>query len=174
MSDAALIPLIVTGVLVAFPLLWLGIVGLIGKMGWGPLARAYPAEEWPASGYRVSMQSARIGMSNYSNALNAVATPEGLYLRPMVLFRFGHPPVFIPWEAVGHPEPAFLMGVRVPLADGPSLVLYGRLARAVEAAVRAREEASGEAETESGGLPWEAAADEREVRPTRTGGRRRA
>ncbi|MEL6615716.1 MAG: hypothetical protein AAFQ43_08265 [Bacteroidota bacterium] len=136
MSDTVLVPLIVVGFAVVFPLFWLGIVGLIGRLGWGPLAEAFPAEDWPEEGYRVRFQSARIGASSYGNALHAVATDDGLYLRPMLLFRFGHAPVFIPWRAfVSVQTVAF--GRRFVLRGAPDLVLYGRLAKAVEAAADA-------------------------------------
>lgn len=137
MSDALLIPLIVVGFFVVFPLFWLGIVGLIGRFGWGPLAAAYPADDWPEEGYKVSAQSARIGAASYSNTMQAMARPEGLYLRPIWLFRFGHDPVFIPWGDVVERQTAFIGGTRLVLANGPTIVVYGTLATAVSAAIDA-------------------------------------
>ncbi|OZC01967.1 hypothetical protein [Rubricoccus marinus] len=178
MSGAALAILLPLAFFVAFPLFWMVVIGLIGKTGWRPLAEAYPAERWPARGYKVSWQSGRVGAVNYSNALNAVATPEGLFLRPSFLFRVGHPPVCIPWAAFVDTAPAMIFGTRFILETGPSLVLYGKLARAVTAALEARDRASGEydaaLEHESGGLPWEAAAETREPGRSRRGDRRRA
>lgn len=194
MALSFLIPLIF---FVVFPLFWMGIVGLIGKAAWGPLARVYPAEEWPARGFKLSMQSGRIGMSSYSGAINAVATPEGLYLRPTLFFRVGHPPVFIPWDAFVDRQPAMLWGTRYILADGPNLTFQGKLAKAISAAIDAHHEASGaeqpedewgggewtvhddgpimdaSGETESGDSPWEAAAEESEPGRSRREGRRR-
>lgn len=140
MSEGLLIALVGGGFLLVFPLFWMGIVSFIGVFGWRPLATAYPAEDWPEDGYTVRFQSARIGASSYSGALTAVATDDGLYLRPMVLFRPGHPAVFVPWEAI-QPTGARMMGTRFDLRDGPSLVLYGRLASAVSAAAEAADPA---------------------------------
>lgn len=181
MSGAALPLLLPLAFFVAFPLFWMAVVGLIGKMAWGPLARAYPAADWPARGYKVSWQSARIGLSSYSSAINAVATPEGLFLRPTLFFRVGHPPVFIPWAAFVDTAPGMMWGTRFVLTDAPDLLLYGKLARAVTAALETYHDSSGAGlpagafgTNESGGLPWEAAAETREPGRSRRGDRRRA
>ncbi len=120
-----LLAAIIGGFLVAGPLLWLGVTGLIGALGWRPLHRRFPAGPWPGygEGTRLGMQSARVGLMSYRSTLNAVLTDEGLYLRPIKLFAFNHPPVFIPWEAVERVEPT-LMGTRLVLAGGGSVVGY--------------------------------------------------
>ena len=38
--------------------------------------------------------------SNYSSVLNVVVSFEGIALRVFPLFRPGHPPLIIPWDAV--------------------------------------------------------------------------
>ncbi len=82
---------------VVFPLFWCGVVFLTAYLGgWLRLAKQYRYEgPWPER--RWSLQSARIGWGNYNGILTVGANWEGLYLKPMLLFRCGHPPLFIPW-----------------------------------------------------------------------------
>ena len=40
------------------------------------------------------------GGGGYNNILTVGADPDGMYVSVFVLFRFGHPPLFIPWEDV--------------------------------------------------------------------------
>lgn len=126
---------VVTLVLAAaagFIAFWAGVVSLIGFMGWRPLAARYPAARWPeGEGVRLGWQSARVGLSNYSGALNAILTAEGLYLRPVRIFAYNHPPIFIPWQAVAGYSAGFLGGVTLTLEGGGGLRLGGRLAEEV-------------------------------------------
>lgn len=47
------------------------------------------------------MRSGRIGwLTNYNNVLTIGVSPQGLYLATMLLFRFMHPPLLIPWSAI--------------------------------------------------------------------------
>lgn len=41
-----------------------------------------------------------MGPVSYRGVLTIHATPIGLFLSVMVLFRLGHPPLLIPWSAV--------------------------------------------------------------------------
>lgn len=80
-----------------FPIFWIGVLFLLGYIGgWASLAQTYhftglfQDERW-------SFQSARIGLVNYNRILTVGANQEGLYLKSLSLFQFGHPPLFIPW-----------------------------------------------------------------------------
>jgi hypothetical protein len=46
------------------------------------------------------MQGGRVGQVAYGGSLNIYSSPEGLYLSVLFPFRLGHPPLFIPWDAV--------------------------------------------------------------------------
>ncbi|HIG74488.1 MAG TPA: hypothetical protein EYQ24_07910 [Bacteroidetes bacterium] len=140
MSEGLLIATALLGVLILFPAFWSLVVWLVGAP-WRGLARDYPAESWPEDGYRLSMQSASVGLANYGNSLTVLATEEGLYLRPMWAFRVGHPPIHIPWEEVKRVESAFLFGKRVRLTNGQTLTVHGRLAKSILAAVEAHDAA---------------------------------
>ncbi len=178
--SAAALPLLIP---LATVFTWTLAVWLIAKMGWAPLAEAYPAKTWPARGLKVRWRSGGIGAVSYSSALNAAVTPEGLHLRPTLLFRAGHPPVFVPWAAFVDTAPAMFWSTRFVLKSAPDLTFGGRLARAITAALQLYHEAAAadldleehaSGEHKSGDLPWEAAAEARETRPSRREGRRRA
>ncbi len=57
---------------------------------------------------------------------------EGLYLAPLGVFRFLHPPLLIPWSAIAECEDGSFLWWRwtdVHLRDGgPRVRLYGQLA----------------------------------------------
>ena len=67
--------------------------------GWRRLAESFPAKGQP-SGKHFFMQSGKVGLVNYGSCLTIYSAPEGLYLSVWLPFRLGHPPLFIPWDAV--------------------------------------------------------------------------
>lgn len=85
--------------LVVFPVIWCGVVWLVGRFGWHTLAAAY-ATDAPATGETFRFQSGRVGASSYSGVLTVSIEPDGLRLDVMALYRPGHPPVLIPWDEV--------------------------------------------------------------------------
>jgi hypothetical protein len=126
---------IVLSALAGFLVFWAGVVSLIGFMGWRPLAARYPAVEWPeGEGVRLGWQSARVGLSNYNGVLHAVVTADGLYLRPVRVFAYNHPPVFVPWAAVAALRDGLLGSVVLDLEGGGGMRLGGRLAKEVRRA----------------------------------------
>ncbi|MEM6326885.1 MAG: hypothetical protein AAF791_07180 [Bacteroidota bacterium] len=163
MSDALLVVAIVLGFAVVFPAFWSSVVWLIGT-NWRRLARDYPADRWPEDGHTVSWQSASLGLANYSGVLTFVAAEDGLYIRPMWMYRAGHPPVRIPWTEVETVERGALFGTRLRLANGRTLTVRKRLGEAIRAAIEAHESTGPaprlgtEAEIENGGSPEETAA----------------
>ena len=86
---------------VVFPLFWMSIVWLIGKIGgWSTLAAQYPAD-LPPRGETFGWRTARLSFfGSYSNSLNITVSGEGIHLAPLIFFKFGHPPIFVPWSAV--------------------------------------------------------------------------
>ena len=80
----------------AYPLLFL----VSRASGWASLTRRFradgpfPAQTWP-------MQSGRFrGWCGYNNCLTIGASPQGLYLATLLLVRFFHPPLLIPWKEI--------------------------------------------------------------------------
>ena len=96
-----------------FVAFWLGISWFISLNGWSQLSKHFRASEAvsqaPATSF--SMQSGtlrKVGSvgfgGNYRGALTIRCGPAGLGLSVMPLFRFGHPPLLVPWSALGSIE----------------------------------------------------------------------
>ncbi len=91
---------IVLGFLIVFPLFWMAICYLIAVLGgWQRLASDYRTEQTSPTPL-VKGLSGYLGLSNYNGSINLGVSSEGMYLSVVFLFRAGHPPLFIPWEAV--------------------------------------------------------------------------
>lgn len=84
-----------------FATLWL----LVGKTisyvgGWFALAKVYRIQA-PFSGAKWRMQSGQMRWrTHYNNVLTLGANQKGLYLSTMLLFRFMHPPLLVPWSEI--------------------------------------------------------------------------
>ena len=51
-------------------------------------------------GQRVGIISASINNANYKNSIVLKYNKDGLYLRPIILFRLFHKPILIPWKEI--------------------------------------------------------------------------
>src|SRR6476469_6745769 len=90
--------------LVLFPFIFVGMwcaVSLILSTtgGWRRLAASFPARSQP-SGRRFFLQGGKVGQVTYSGCLTIYSSQEGLHLSVWLPFRLGHPPLFIPWDAI--------------------------------------------------------------------------
>jgi hypothetical protein len=101
----------------AFPVffggLWLILFLLIARWGgWDTLAAAYPSSGTPM-GERFRMRSAQLRWGcSYNNCITFVSSQSGLHLSMPLPFRFGHPPIFIPWsELRAHEERTWFIPV---------------------------------------------------------------
>ncbi len=75
----------------------------------------------------------------YGNCLTVGANSDGLYLGILFLFRFMHPPLFIPWREVSiRTKRIWILGERVTLTLGREvaipLTIRGRLIGELKAA----------------------------------------
>jgi hypothetical protein len=87
-------------ILVGFVLIWSGVVWLLAWLsGWQRLARHYRCADAP-QGQPMRPFLAMLGPVSYRGVLTIQTAPEGLYLSIIVLFRMGHPPLLIPWQAI--------------------------------------------------------------------------
>jgi hypothetical protein len=84
-----------------FCVFWCMISALTARMGgWNALAKRYGVSIIPA-GTVYRWQSMKIGaMASYNGAMNVSVSPRGLCLFPVLVFRFGHKPLLIPWSDV--------------------------------------------------------------------------
>ncbi|HEX8428568.1 hypothetical protein [Hymenobacter sp.] len=117
-------------VFVAF---WLGICWLISLSGWRQLSRHFQASEagsqapatsfWMQSGTLRKVGAIGFG-ANYRGALTIRCGSAGLELAVLFLFRFGHPPLLVPWSALGQIEEKLFFGlirsyiIPIDLPDG--------------------------------------------------------
>jgi len=123
-----------------FVLLWLGIAALISYIGgWRALSKSFRAGE-PFVGTKRYFQSGQMRwLVGYGNCLTVGANSDGLYLGILFLFRFVHPPLFIPWSEVSvRTKQNWLLGERVTFALGREaaipLTIRGRLIGKLKAA----------------------------------------
>ena len=99
-SDSYLIPLIIGGFCLVFPLFWIAIVYLISVMsGWQALASKYATQAEPPSQLK-TMAGGMVGLSRYNGTLNVGLSDQGVYLSVIFLFKPGHKPLLIPWSEI--------------------------------------------------------------------------
>jgi len=82
-------------------LVWVGALHLLARVGgWASLARVYRLED-SFAGDRWRFQSGQMRWAtNYGSILTVGANRRGLYLAVFLPFRFGHPPLFIPFADI--------------------------------------------------------------------------
>lgn len=91
----------VGGIFLWIALLWTVIIhGISFASGWRVLAQRFRLQQ-PYSGPRWPLQSAVMRrFASYNGALTVGADGMGMFLQPMLLFRSGHPALFIPWAEI--------------------------------------------------------------------------
>ncbi len=84
-----------------FIVLWILIIFLIARLtGWARMAGQYPdVGGFSGRKWRFQTITTRKGMG-YKGSANVGADGRGLYLSLFFLFRFGHPPLFVPWRDI--------------------------------------------------------------------------
>ena len=93
-------------VAVSFIAFWLLCFWLVAQLGgWASLAQTF-ATQRPTDGETFNWVTGKINFfSSYNNCLTVSVMAEGIRIRPMLLFRFAHAPLFIPWDAVALMRP---------------------------------------------------------------------
>jgi hypothetical protein len=92
-----------------FGTLWLFVRFVISyASGWHSLHSSFPASDESLSNRSLTSGTFRY-VVGYNNVLWVSSNRQGLHLAMLFLFRFGHPPVFIPWSEIEvRPERRFL------------------------------------------------------------------
>lgn len=95
----ARISLIVLGAAFLSVAIWLLVLALVAWTGgWRSLARRYRGLREP-KGLTLSWRNLSLGRwTNYRGCIRLILAPQGVYLVPVFLFRFGHAPLLLPWE----------------------------------------------------------------------------
>ena len=90
--------------LLFIPVLWLLVGwGLSKASGWNRLAKMYRAKT-RCEGEVYHFQSCRMGPVSYSGCWSIFLTSDGFFISMLLPFRFGHPPLFIPWKDIHDAE----------------------------------------------------------------------
>lgn len=80
----------------------LGSLAMARLAGWAGLGREFAAAQAPDEGERLRFVTGSIGSAHwpvrYRHCLNVVISPAGLYIAPMLAFRFGSQALLIPWH----------------------------------------------------------------------------
>ena len=100
-------------VFASFILFWILISYLIALVsGWRKLAEYYKRPEGMLlTGAKGMLTSLYLNKSSYSKSVFIRVDDIGMHLSVIILFRFGHPPLFIPWSDIKIEEkPAFFSG----------------------------------------------------------------
>lgn len=111
--------------------LWCTVSLVLSAGGWRQLSKSFPARDQP-SGKRFFGESAKVGLVAYNRCLTIYTSPEGIYLSVFLPFRLGHPPLFIPWDAMHNAsEHRFLWLKTIAFDVGTPRITTMRLARKI-------------------------------------------
>lgn len=81
-----------------FPFFWVGVSFMLARFaGWSRLADRFTAKA-PPTGKKFWIESGKFGWVSYNSCLTIHVGPEGLHVAVWPPFRFGHPPLLIPWR----------------------------------------------------------------------------
>jgi len=123
----------------AFAAMWLGLTGLLARLGgWTTLAGRFQSNE-PVDGERFRFASGSLGSRwcpvSYGGCLFVTVAPTGVRLSLFLPFRFLSPPFFVPWtavESVTQKKGLFMRSTTLTLqGTWPRLTLRGAPAQAV-------------------------------------------
>jgi hypothetical protein len=110
--------LFVVLLLLAISIFWSFVVYMISlASGWRTLARRFRSQQ-PFNGPVWRWDGGTMRFARYNNCLTLGADPIGVYLSTMLLFRPGHPALFIPWTEVTVGSQTTLFGEYVQLKLG--------------------------------------------------------
>ena len=114
---------------IGFVCLWIIVSALISYLGgWWALSQYYLSKPHSVRKKWLFQSAAMRFMTSYGNCLNVGVTDRGLLLSVLFLFRFGHPPLLIPWEDIKLEKYSSWMmkGVRLNFSKVPNVPLYLR------------------------------------------------
>lgn len=129
--------------LIVFICLWLFIsVSISYISGWWSLSQYYRTKTYNFKKIWRFQTIAMRMMARYGGCINIGVTDKGLFLSVLFLFRFAHPPLFIPWEDISAEKYNFLFikSVKLSFSKVPNVPLYLRdkLARNINAEIDGR------------------------------------
>lgn len=120
--------------IIGFTSIWIIVSALISYLGgWWLLSQYYQSRPSNIRKKWFFQTAAMRFMTGYGNCLNIGVTDQGLSLSVLFIFRFGHPPLLIPWEDIRVEKfnSWMMKGVKLTFNKVPNvpLILRKRLAR---------------------------------------------
>jgi hypothetical protein len=86
---------------IVFPLIWCFVCFLISRIGsWHKLSKVFAAGTRQPAGQAHRGVVGQLGLASYKFTLIVTFAEDGFFLQVAPFFRPGHPPLFIPWNAV--------------------------------------------------------------------------
>lgn len=86
-----------------FPFFFVGmfilVLFVLSRRGWIDLASHFGYAD-NFSGNRIGVTSASINGVNYNNCLLVKVNEQGIYIKPVFVFRLFHQPILIPWREI--------------------------------------------------------------------------
>ena len=114
---------------VGFVCIWIIISALISYLGgWWSLSQYYHSRPSNIRKKWLFQTAAMRFMTGYGNCLNVCVTDRGLLLSVFFIFRFGHPPLLIPWEDIRVEKfnSWMMKGIRLNFSKVPNVPLILR------------------------------------------------
>ncbi|HBS87756.1 MAG: hypothetical protein A2W91_11430 [Bacteroidetes bacterium GWF2_38_335] len=93
--EESIIIFVVIGTIIFSIAVMLVTMKFVAKFGWKKLSDKFPYEGY-FEGYKAGLVSVKIRTAQYNNAINLYFGKEGIYLKPLKIFSYSHPPVMIP------------------------------------------------------------------------------
>jgi hypothetical protein len=126
---------------------WLFVTFLLSRLGgWRRLALQYRLPG-TYSGKVWRFQSGKFNWAGYNNCLSVGANETGLYISPLFIFRFCHPPLLIPWGDINVSRKKFLVwtysDIRFSKVPRVRLRISGRLWNRIDPGLFPGEEEEG-------------------------------
>ena len=127
-------------ILVGWPTV-IATIAIVG--GWRRLAERFPSRP-STGGDKYALQSVQLSLlGSYSSCVHVTVSDAGLQMVPMILFRWFHPPIMIPWAVISTCERRdFLFSKRMRITVGNSLRdkvdISGTVVLAIERAWQSR------------------------------------
>jgi hypothetical protein len=86
-----------------FPFFFVGmfilVLFILSRRGWIDLASHFGYSDY-FSGDRIGLTSASINGVNYNNCLLVKVNEQGIYFKPVFVFRLFHKPILVPWSEI--------------------------------------------------------------------------
>ncbi len=135
LSTGMVIALIVV-LVIAWCMFFIAVIRFAGRVGgWFQLAQFYALDDEDIEGERFRFKS--VGMRravNYGGIAEFIVTPRGLCIKIAKPFRFGHPPLLLPWDQMNVRQgSALLMNtIFIEMEKAPQLPLRIRFSTAMK------------------------------------------